>query len=82
VEGMEDIITSCFPGLQLEKQDKLAMDEDEYYIYCLMGLNKIHVDELAQKSGKEIKHLLVLLTRLEMKDLIRPLPGGFYLRKV
>jgi DNA processing protein len=82
VEGMEDIIASCFPGLHLEKNAALAMDEDEDYIYCLMGLNKIHVDELAAKSGKDIKHLLALLTRLEMKDLVRPLPGGFYLRKV
>ncbi|HME41835.1 MAG TPA: DNA-processing protein DprA [Syntrophorhabdales bacterium] len=82
VEGMEDIITCCFPGLHLEKNERLAMDDDEDYIYSLMGLNKIHVDELAAKSRKDIKHLLALLTRLEMKDLVRPLPGGFYLRKV
>jgi DNA processing protein len=82
VEDMEDIIASCFPDVTTPKEKKLALDEDEDYIYSLMGLNKIHVDELAAKSGKEIKHLLVLLTRLEMKDLIRPLPGGFYLRKV
>ncbi|MGD0233357.1 MAG: DNA-processing protein DprA [Syntrophorhabdales bacterium] len=82
VEGMEDILMSCFPGLHLEKDERLALDEDEDYIYSLMSLNKIHVDALAAKSGKEIKHLLVLLTRLEMKDLVRPLPGGFYLRKV
>jgi DNA processing protein len=82
VEGMEDIIASCFPGLHVKREEKLAIDEEEDYIYCLMGLNRIHVDELAAKSGKAIRHLLVLLTRLEMKDLIRPLPGGFYLRKV
>ena len=82
VEGMEDIIAACFPGLHVKKEERLAMDADEDYIYGLMGLNKIHVDELAMKSGKEIKHLLALLTRLEMKDLVRPLPGGFYLRKV
>jgi DNA processing protein len=82
VEGMEDIIACCFPGLHVKREEKLAIDGDEDYIYALMGLNRIHVDELAAKSGKEIKQLLVLLTRLEMKDLIRPLPGGFYLRKV
>jgi len=82
VEGMEDIVTSCFPGLQVEKEKKLAMEDEEDYIYGLMGLDKIHVDELAQKSQREMRHLLALLTRLEMKDLVRPLPGGFYLRKV
>ncbi len=82
VEGMEDIISACFPGLQVEKKERLEIDGDEDYIYRLMGLNKIHVDELAEKSGKAMKQLLPLLTKLEMKDLIRPLPGGFYLRKV
>ncbi len=82
VEDMEDIIASCFPDLQMKKEEKLAIDGEEDYIYSLMGLNRIHVEELAAKSGKEIRELLALLTRLEMKDLIRPLPGGFYLRKV
>jgi DNA processing protein len=82
VEGMEDIITSCFPDLELKKVERLAMEEDEEYIYALMGMDKVHVDELARMSRLEMKHLMPLLTRLEMKDLVRSLPGGFYIRKV
>jgi DNA processing protein len=82
VEGMEDIITSCFPDLELKKVERLAMEEDEEYIYALMGMDKVHVDELAGMSRLEMKHLMPLLTRLEMKDLVRSLPGGFYIRKV
>jgi DNA processing protein len=82
VEGMEDIIASCFPDLELKKVERLAMEEDEEYIYALMGMDKVHVDELAGKGRLEMKHLMPLLTRLEMKDLVRSLPGGFYIRKV
>ena len=42
----------------------------------------MHVDELAEKGSLSVKDVLALLTRLEMKDLVRALPGGFYLRKV
>jgi DNA processing protein len=82
VEGMEDIIASCFPDLELKKVERLAMEEDEEYIYALMGMDKVLVDELAGMSRLEMKQLMPLLTRLEMKDLVRSLPGGFYIRKV
>ncbi len=82
VEDIEDIIASCFPDLELKKKDRLAMEGDEEYIYSLMGMDKVHVDELAGRCRLEMKRLMPLLTRLEMKDLVRPLPGGFYIRKV
>jgi DNA processing protein len=82
IENMEDIITTCFPGLQLKKSEALALEKDEEYIYSLIGFNKMHVDELAEKGSLSVKDVLALLTRLEMKDLVRALPGGFYLRKV
>lgn len=82
VEGMEDILASCFPDVEVGKSERLAMGEDEEYIYGLMGMDKVHVDDLAGRSGLEMKLLMPLLTRLEMKDLVRSLPGGFYIRKV
>ncbi len=82
VEGMEDILASCFPDIEIKKSERLAMGEDEEYIYGLMGMDKVHVDDLAGRSRLEMKLLMPLLTRLEMKDLVRSLPGGFYIRKV
>jgi DNA processing protein len=82
VEDMEDILASCFPDLEVKKPERLAMADDEEYIYGLMGLDKVHVDDLAGRSRLEMKFLMPLLTRLEMKDLVRSLPGGFYIRKV
>jgi DNA processing protein len=82
IENMEDIIFTCFPGLELKKEEGLALEKDEEYIYGLIGINKMHVDELAEKGSLSVKDVLALLTRLEMKDLVRALPGGFYLRKV
>jgi DNA processing protein len=82
VEDMKDILASCFPDLEVKKPERLAMADDEEYIYGLMGLDKVHVDDLAGRSRLEMKLLMPLLTRLEMKDLVRSLPGGFYIRKV
>ena len=41
----------------------------------------MHVDELVEKSRFETKKVMAIITRLEMKDMIRPIPGGFYIRK-
>lgn len=82
IENMEDIINTCFPGLELKKEEGLALEKDEEYIYSLIGFNKVHIDGLVEKGSLSVKEVLALLTRLEMKDLVKPLPGGFYLRKV
>ena len=47
-----------------------------------MGIDKIHVDELIEKSGLGAKKVMAILTKLEMKDAVRPIPGGYYIRKV
>ena len=37
--------------------------------------DRLHVDELIEKSGFEAKKVMAVLTRLEMKDMVRPDPG-------
>ncbi len=87
VDNMEDIITNCFPDIKLEKEnykDKNnieEMDQNEKHIYSLIGFDKIHIDEVIEKSIMTTKEVMATLTLLEMKDLIRQFPGGFYLRK-
>lgn len=80
VESMEDIL-ACFPGLSRKFEPKVVMDDEEMYIYALFGADKLHVDELIEKSRMEAGRVMAMLTRLEMKDAIRPIPGGFYMRK-
>jgi DNA processing protein len=82
VEEIGDIITCCFPDTHFQEKAAVDMDGDEDYIYRLMGIDRIHVDELIEKSPFETRKVMALLTRLEMKELVEPLPGGYYLRKM
>ncbi len=81
VEGIEDII-NIFPHRNFRPDPAVDMEGDDDYIYRLMGMDRIHVDEIIEKSRLETKRVMAVLTRLEMKDLIRPIPGGFYIRKM
>jgi DNA processing protein len=81
IEGIEDIINSCFPRLELKKEQNIDMDKDEDNIYSIIGFDKIHVDEVIEKSKMETKNVMAILTRLEMKEAICSAPGGFYIRK-
>jgi DNA processing protein len=82
VEDINDILTCCFPHVELQTKPAIDMDTDEDYIYKLLGSERLHLDELIEKSGFEARKVMAVLTRLEMKDIVRPVPGGFYLRKV
>jgi DNA processing protein len=81
IEGIDDIITTCFPGLTLKKDKQVDLNDDERYIYEIIGPLKIHVDEVIEKSGMETRHVMAILTNLELKEAIQGIPGGFYLRR-
>lgn len=81
VDGIEDIITTCMPDFRLKEEKTIDMDEDEGYIYSLIGFNKIHIDEIIEKSKRQTKEVIAVITRLEMKEAIRQFPGGFYIRR-
>jgi DNA processing protein len=81
VEDISDIVTCCFPDVEFDRKSTIDINEDEDYIYRLMSTGRIHVDELIEKSRLETKKVMAILTRLEMKDMVRPTPGGFYIRK-
>jgi DNA processing protein len=85
VGGTEDIMEACFPNfirLSRAMSDGIDLNEQEHYIYALLGSGRLHVDELVQQSHMQTGRILAILTELEMKDVITPFPGGFYMRKV
>jgi DNA processing protein len=82
VEDIRDIVNYCFPEAEFRTKPLVDMDGDEEYIYKLMGVDRIHVDALIEKSDLETRKVVAVLTRLEMKDLVRSVPGGFYMRKI
>jgi DNA processing protein len=80
VDGIEDILATSFPYLTFKKQQKIEMDKDEDYVYSYIGHERIHVDELIEKTGMQAKHVMATLTKLEMKEIIQGFPGGYYIR--
>jgi len=80
IDGIDDIIATCFPNLTLKKDNQVDLSDNERYIYEIIGSVKIHVDEVIEKSGMETRHVMAILTSLELKETIRGIPGGFYLR--
>jgi DNA processing protein len=81
IDGMDDILATCFPNVTLKKNEHVDLNGDEHYIYEIIGLVKIHVDEVIEKSGMETRHVMAILTNLELKEAIQGIPGGFYLRR-
>ena len=81
IAGIEDIITASFPDLQLKKEQQIKMDKDEDYVYSFIGHEKVHIDEVIDRTGMQAKNIMAMLTRLEMKEIIRGFPGGYYIRK-
>ena len=81
IDGIDDIIATCFPNITLQKDKHVDLNGDERYIYEIIGPVKIHVDEVIEKSGMETRHVMAILTNLELKDAIQGIPGGFYLRR-
>jgi DNA processing protein len=53
---------------------------EERTVYDLVGADPVHVDGLAAGSGLAVPDLLVRLLSLEMKGLVRQLPGKYFLR--
>ncbi|HOE16003.1 MAG TPA: DNA-processing protein DprA [Syntrophorhabdaceae bacterium] len=80
VDGIGDIVTTCFPGIALVRKENVELDANEKYIYGLVGFQKVHIDEVIEKSAMEAKQVMAVLTQLEMKETIRQLPGGFYIK--
>jgi DNA processing protein len=81
VDSIDDILTECFPDLKIIKKKPIDMNDDEDYIYSIIGPQRIHVDEVIEKSRMAAKEVMAILTLLEMKDAVREVAGGFYIRK-
>lgn len=71
------------PSTDAESQDKTQGPElapDERRIYKLLGPEPIHVDNLVEKLGATASALLPTLLGMELKGVIRQLPGMRFVR--
>ena len=86
VEGVEDVLAEfefLFPKSELEEPRK-AWPEDlsgeEKQILGAMESMEVHVDELIRKCGLPSSVVSSTLLRLEMRKLVRQLPGKLFIK--
>ena len=82
VTSAEDILEDL--GVQSLKPAEVPvvdLSEDERGIFSLLGRKPLHVDELIDQAASEPKRVISILSRLEMKGLIRQLPGKNFIKK-
>ena len=79
-------ILTIVPCIGLVTESPLApagLNENERKIWSLLSADEpIHIDTLLETSGLSFGDLNSSLVKLDLKDLIRSLPGNFYARKI
>jgi DNA processing protein len=89
VRGPDDILEALGPLMQpVHKADgevvhvprELSLSDQERTVLNLVTIDPQHSDEILQKTDLETPRVLATLTILEMKRLIRRLPGGYLVR--
>lgn len=85
VMGVEDIIEELRPQLVGQTKNltghlKPNLSEREKPIFDLLSDHPLHVDSLAQKAQSSVSDILRILFDMEMRGLVRQLPGKMYVR--
>jgi len=57
-----------------------VFEADESFLYGLISVNPSPIDEIVEKSGMHISRISDILFHLEMKKMIRQLPGKQFVR--
>ena len=63
-----------------EQGTLLLLSDEQSKVYPYITYQPIHLDELAKQSGLNISRLMNITLSLELKHVIRQLPGQYYVR--
>jgi len=81
----DDVLTqtikSHVPSPCREKKPMLLLSDEQSIVYPHITHEPVHLDELVRQSGINISSLMNITLSLELKRLIRQLPGQYYVRK-
>ena len=92
VERAEDVIEELLPmvaarspveavvrkGSQTNLHPELS--EREKQLWELLGMDPVHIDAIARQLEFSVSHTAELLLRLELRGLVKQLPGTFFMR--
>lgn len=77
VLGVEDLRAEM--GL-VQEELPLDLDENEAKVVDILKAGEVHIDELARMGGFDISELSGILTLLEMKQIVKNVGQGVYIR--
>lgn len=89
IRGVDDVLDDLGPLVSPVKTDvgeavhtprELTLNEQERHVLNLLGSEPSHVDQLLSTTNLDSSRVLATLTVLEMKRMIRRLPGGYLVR--
>ena len=89
IRGVDDVLDELGPlmhPVSIDKREEvhspreLTLNEQERHVLNLMDGEPKHIDEVLRTTNLESSRVLATLTVLEMKRMIRRLPGGYFVR--
>lgn len=76
--GPSDVLNFLGKNFVENKPNVVQYSLTDKIILDIIDVNEVHYEEILQKSGMDSKELNTALIRLELKKLIKKLPGNFY----
>jgi DNA processing protein len=89
IRSIDDVLDALGPllspverreGEQIHSPRELTLNEQERQILNCVDIEPTHVDIVIQSAGIDPSRVLATLTVLEMKRMVRRLPGGYLIR--
>ena len=92
ISSVEDIIDELKPKIKIELGEAkssrgadfaglpLRLTSDEALVYNLLSSDAKHMDAVITESGLQFNQIMPILLNLEMKHLIKQLPGKTFTR--
>lgn len=78
----EDVIRDLGVAVQLEEKAKVDISAEEAPVMEALSADPLHVDEICETLGMPMATLLGVLMQLELKGVVRQLPGKFFIKSV
>jgi len=78
----EDVLSELGLKVKREERARVEVAEDERPVLDFLSSEPVHVDDICEGVGVPMAGLLSVLFQLEMKGLVRQLPGKLFVREV
>jgi DNA processing protein len=78
--AVDDILEWLGMSAPEKRQRTVEVSESEKPVLAAVGSEPVHIDEICEATGLPMQELLSLLFQLEVRGVVRQLPGKFFVR--